>query len=113
MKHILKIFILSVLLYSCSGEETNSYIIPKEELIPVLLDFHIINAASKQGVIGNNRNNLVRHQQYAGILEKHKIEREKFDSTMMYYSYRPEEYKIIYEQVEAGIVEMLGKNQLD
>ena len=113
MKLTLKTLILSILLYSCSSDDVNNYIIPQEDLVPALIDFHIINAASKQGVISNNRNNLIRHQQYAGILEKHQFERARFDSTMLYYAQRPEEYKLIYEEVEAQIIRMLEQNQVD
>ena len=79
----------------------------------MLCDFHIFDAASKQGVISNNRNNLFRHQHYNSILVKYKIERSKFDSTISYYSQRPEEHKILYQKVEASLVEKLEENQAE
>lgn len=105
------VFISIVL--SCSKKETNTYIIPQDKLIPMLCDFHIFDAASKQGVISNNRNNLVRHQHYKSILLKYKIERSKFDSTITYYSQRPEEHKILYQKVEAKLIEKLEENHAE
>tara|TARA_B100000401_G_scaffold239603_1_gene162475 strand:+ start:2632 stop:2973 length:342 start_codon:yes stop_codon:yes gene_type:complete len=105
--------LICILILSCSQKETNTYIIPQEELIPMLCDFHIFDAASKQGVISNNRNNLVRHQHYNSILLKYKVERSKFDSTISYYSQRPEEHKILYQKVEAQLIEKLGENHAE
>ena len=111
MKTIFKICLFSLFLISCSSNEINLYIIPQEKLIPMLCDFHIFDAAARQGVIANNRNNLVRHKHYKSILTKYKIKRARFDSTLNYYSFRPEEYKIIYEKVEFELIKKLEKNQ--
>ncbi len=113
MRKILKTGLILSTLISCSEKEINKYIIPQEALIPMLCDFHIFDAASKQGVISNNRNNFVRHQQYNSILLKYKVERAKFDSTINYYSHRPEEHKTLYQKVEARLIEKLEKNHAE
>ena len=111
MKHTYYTLLLALLIASCSDKEVNNYIIPQEQLIPALVDFHIVDAASKQGVISNNRNNYIRHSHYNGILESFRIERARFDSTMRYYAERPEEHKLLYEKVEAQLIKKLEKNQ--
>lgn len=111
MRKFLKSSLFCLFIIACSEKDVNNYIIPKEELIPILCDFHIFDAASKQGVISNNRNNLVRHKHYKSILIKHKIERTKFDSTLKYYSFRPKEHKKLYEKVESELIKRLEKDQ--
>ncbi|MAW65429.1 MAG: hypothetical protein CMD18_04450 [Flavobacteriales bacterium] len=111
MTTIFKIGLFSIFLISCSSKEINLYIIPQETLIPMLCDFHIFDAAARQGVIANNRNNLVRHKHYKSILKKYNIKRAKFDSTLIYYSFRPKEHKILYEKVESELNKKLEKNQ--
>ncbi len=101
------VFYILLILFSiaCSPkEETNNYVIEKEKLINILYYMHVIDASSKQGVIDNNRNNLVKHRQYKGILIKYDVDRARFDSTMSYYTKRPDQMKVIYEKVEAKII---------
>lgn len=101
MKHIKFLFLISIFFISCSEEtEVNNYVLNQEQLVEVLYDFHLIDAASKQGVISNNRNNQIKHAQYKGILEKHNIGKAKFDSSMTYWINQPEMLKVIYEELE-------------
>ena len=113
MKTTFKLSLLGLFLITCSEKDINKDIIPQEKLIPILCDFHIFDAAAKQGVIGNNRNNLVRHKHYKSILSKYNIKRAKFDSTIKFYSLRPEEYKILYKNVESELNKKLEKNQYE
>jgi len=76
-------------------------------MIEVLKDFHITDAASKQGVISNNRNNYIRNQHYLSILSKHDIEKERFDSTIIYYSEKPEEFKKLYDLLENEMIQLI------
>ncbi|MFL2581962.1 MAG: DUF4296 domain-containing protein [Flavobacteriales bacterium] len=110
MRKILTTALILALFLSCTRKEINKYIVPQKELIPMLCDFHVFDAASKQGVISNNRNNFVRHQHYNSILLKYKVERARFDSTINYYSQRPEEHKALYQKVEAKLIEKLEEN---
>ncbi len=111
MKILFKLSLFSLFIIACSEKNINKDIIPQEKLIPILCDFHIFDAAAKQGVIGNNRNNLVRHKHYKSILKKYNIRRAKFDSTIKFYSLRPKEYKILYKKVESEVIKKLKKNQ--
>lgn len=79
----------------------------------MLCDFHIVDAASKQGAISNNRNNFIRHSHYNGILLNYNIERARFDSTIQYYAARPDEHKRLYEKIEAKLIDKLEQNQID
>lgn len=93
-------------LFSCTDTEVkNEYILEKDKLIDILYHFHVIDASAKQGVISNNRNNLVRHQQYTGILNQFDVDRARFDSTISYYVKQPALMKVIYEKVETRLIE--------
>ena len=97
-----------LLLFSCSRDEVNNYILTDEELISVFSDFHLIDAAAKQGVLKNNRNNLIKHKQFKAILKKYQIENERFDSTLSYLSQHPNKFVKLYEKVERKLVEDLN-----
>lgn len=102
MKNIIIGTFFCLFIFSCSTkEEDNKYIIPEKDLIPILVDFHILDAASKQGVIQNNRNTYARHKHFKGILLNYNIKRERFDSTIKYFAKNPVTFKALYEKVEA------------
>lgn len=113
MKKTISITFLYLLIISCSKNEKNTYIIPQKDLIPILCDFHIFDAAARQGLIKNNRNNLIRHKQYKSILSKYKMERTRFDSTINYYSQRPEEHKLLYQKVETQLIKKMEGNHTE
>ena len=102
------LIIFVVFFISCSGDEVNNYIVTDEELIEVFCEFHLIDAAAKQGVLKNNRNNLIKHKQFKAILVKHKIEHKRFDSTLSYLSQRPKKFVKLYEKVERRLDEDLN-----
>lgn len=105
-KYKFLLFPLVVVFITCTEKEVkNDYIISKDKFIQVIADFHFVDAASKQMVIQSNRNVYIKHQQFKGILEKHNIPRDQFDSTVTYYSQKPEEFKAIYEKVEILLVQ--------
>lgn len=105
MERIIYITFLITLIISCSQENIPpKSLLSKEQLIEVLYDFHFVDAASKQSIIANNRNNKIKHAQYKGVLEHHKISKEQFDSTLNYYISIPEELKVIYEKVEQKFI---------
>ena len=105
MGRIICITFLTALIISCTQENIPpKSLLSKKQLIEVLYDFHLVDAASKQSIIANNRNNKIKHAQYKGILEHHKISKDQFDSTINYYIARPEEVKMIYEKVEQQFI---------
>ncbi len=103
------LFAIIISILSCTENKNvpNTYIIPEEKMIEILKDFHITDAASKQGVISNNRNNYIRNQQYLSILSKHEIEKARFDSTIIYYSERPEDFKKLYDRLENEMIQLI------
>lgn len=112
----MKLFWISSLLIfvlACGNEkaEVPSNLIPEAELIALLADFHIMDAAAKQNIITNNHKTLVKHQQYAGVLEKHGFSKTQFDFTIEYYVQSPDVFKVIYDKV--GTYLKLEKEKLE
>lgn len=106
--HKLSLVSLIAICLACTEKQvTNTYIVEKNKFAQIVADFHFVDAASKQMIISNNRNIYIKHQQFKGILEKHNISQAKFDSTVTYYSQRPEEYKAIYEKAELLLVQQM------
>tara|TARA_B110000211_G_C14076607_1_gene552391 strand:- start:2461 stop:2820 length:360 start_codon:yes stop_codon:yes gene_type:complete len=92
---------LLILIFAC-GEQKNevpSNLISGDALVPLLADFHLMDAAAKQNIITNNHKTLVKHQQYAGVLKKHGVSRAQFDSTIQFYVQSPDVFKILYDKV--------------
>jgi len=105
MGRIIYITFLITLIISCTQENIPpKNLLSRKQLIEVLYDFHLVDAASKHSIIANNRNNKIKHAQYKGILEHHKISKGQFDSTIDYYISIPEELKVIYEKVEQKFI---------
>ena len=52
-------FSLFILLFSCSRDEVNNYILTDQDLINVFSDFHLIDAAAKQGVLSLYQEGLI------------------------------------------------------
>jgi hypothetical protein len=101
------LIILSAFLVSCSTNETNNYVLSDDALIEVFCEIHLMDAAARQGVIKNNRNNFIKYKQYKAILLEHKIELNRFDSTLIYLSHNPDKFVELYEKVELRLIEKL------
>jgi hypothetical protein len=92
MRTTLIIFGLTLLLASCGspndrGSDFESdLVIQEDSLILILKDLHLMDAAAKQNVIPNNSNTHLKYQEYKAILEKYKVSRTRFDSTIHVYS---------------------------
>ena len=105
MGRIIYITFLITLIISCTQENIPpKNLLSRKQLIEVLYDFHLVDAASKHSIIANNRNNKIKHAQYKGILEHNKQSKSQFDSTIDYYISIPEELKVIYEKVEQKFI---------
>ena len=78
----------------------------QEQFIPVLLDMQILEATYKQRVVQRaNKDSLMSHN-YAFIFNKHGITRDQFEESYNYWTKRPEEMRLIYEEIDRLIIEM-------
>lgn len=93
--------------FSCSPKNINTYVLNDDELIDIFCEIHIIDAAARQGVLKNNRNNVIKYKQFKAILLKYNLERNRFDSTLIYLSQHPNKFVKLYEKVELRLVKDL------
>jgi hypothetical protein len=93
---------LLIIVFACGENKTKtpSNLIQEDELIPLLADFHIIDAAAKQNILTNNHKTLVKHQQYLGVLKLHGFSKAQFDSTIQFHIQSPDVFTALYVKVE-------------
>jgi hypothetical protein len=99
------------LLCACGSEDEKikipKNIIPPEEMVSILVDFHLVEASIIQAKQRNEDENQLTNYRYRSVLEKHKISRKKISESITFYTGHMKEFHKIYEEV---VVE-LGKTQ--
>jgi len=97
-----KLFILlSVLFYSCSEkpEQMAQNILPKDEMVQLLADLHIIDAAFNTQIIQSKKLDVNLQQLYNDACSKRFVTRAQFDSSFSYYTKHLKEMNEIYEEL--------------
>jgi hypothetical protein len=74
-------------------------IIPPEQMVSVLVDFHLVEASIIKAQQRNEDVNALSDFYYHSILKKHKINRKKFEESILFYSRHMKEMHNIYQQV--------------
>lgn len=91
------------LLCACSSEDEKlkipDNIIPPEQMVPILVDFHLVEASVIQAKQRNEDVNQATNFRYRSILEKHKISRNKLSESIAFYTGHMKELHKIYEEV--------------
>lgn len=98
-----------ILLSSCKDELAVKYTPPPLSdslFVEVLSEIHLVDALSKQKVTADNRMLEVKYSQFKGVLKKHNVNQADFDTTLVYFSKHPEEFKEIYNQIIASYKQM-------
>ena len=112
MKNIL-LFLPLLLLLACTSDQKPSEIqlipadsiIPEELMVLILADVHFIEAAM---VIERNRGKNANSQAdfyYAGLFEKYKISRKRYQQNLEYYRDDPDTFHKLYEKVIKELTE--------
>lgn len=94
------LLVMIILFSSCSRKavEIPKNILSKEEFISILVDIHIAQAAMNANVMSDSsRYNMNDYSAY--IFKTHHITKEKYDSTMAFYTTQPELMEGIYQEV--------------
>ena len=74
-------------------------LIPEEILIPVLVDFHLVNSVLQGTDIREISTKVDSIDPYSYIFEKHGITKAEFDTTVSWYTINLEYYVDIYNDV--------------
>ena len=101
--NLIKLFIVSVLLFSCRPKHEEDEAIPKnvlteEQLVKVLTDSYLAEGASGINVKSVTGEKFDSTYLFNPLKDNH-IEKATFDSSMAYYTRHPKKLKIIYDKV--------------
>lgn len=93
-------FLLLLLVISCGGKK---HIIPQNKFVDVLVDIHLADGMAIKSVGYTSTYTLDSASLYEAVFSKHGVNRALFDSTMSYYSHRPDDFNKLYNKVLARI----------
>ena len=105
--------LIIIFLFSCGNGRMNvpDYVVQKEELVPLLVDVHLIDALLNK----EKRPHAEKYEDamtlYPAVLHKHNIDRAIFDSTIKFYVKYPEEFAKIYDDVLKELSKLEGRLQ--
>ncbi len=95
------VFVL--LIAGCSSKDKKVHIpatiINQEQMVPVLVDFHLAEAAIQRAKMDGRDVNMLSNFYYASLLKKHHITRKKFNESLLFYSNNLKELENIYKDV--------------
>jgi len=98
----LLILLLVVGTVSCRSAH-KKYILSKKVFVDVLVDVHLADGMAEKNMDLSSTFLLDSAALYNSVFQKHKITRAQFDSTMHYYSTKPEDFAKLYNKVIARI----------
>ena len=99
MKEGVSLFLLCFLLFSCAPSLPRG-ILDEEEMTDILVDIHLSEGMAE--ALGENPD-IARFKYAQTVFRKHHITEAEFDSSMIYWSGRSEDFIIIYNNVVTRI----------
>ena len=95
-----KWFFISLMVICIASCKNNQYnIIPRRDLVPLLVDMHIADAMALSTPISGKFGGLDSALMYQAILDKYGYTKSDLDQTLQYYSTKPEKLIGIYDDV--------------
>ena len=92
-----KIFILLILIISCSDQNSPTDLMSEEQMVDFLLDINIINSSR---AYRNNSDLNYYNIKDTFLYKKHNIDSIQFVNSNSYYSSKPKKYLRIYSQLQ-------------
>ena len=92
-----KIFILLILIISCSDQNSPTDLMSEEQMVDFLLDINIINSSR---AYRNNSDLNYYNIKDTFLYKKHNIDSIQFVNSNSYYSSKPKKYLKIYSQLQ-------------
>ena len=92
-----KIFILLILIISCSDQNSPTDLMSEEQMVDFLLDINIINSSR---AYRNNSDLNYYNIKDTLLYKKHNIDSIQFVNSNGYYSSKPKKYLRIYSQLQ-------------
>ena len=92
-----KLFILLILIMSCSNQDSPSNLMSEEQMVNFLLDINIINSSR---AYRNNSDLNYYNIKDTFLYKKHNIDSLQFVNSNKYYSSNPKQYLRIYSNLQ-------------
>ena len=92
-----KLFILLILIMSCSNQDSPSDLMSEEQMVNFLLDINIINSSR---AYRNNSDLNYYNIKDTFLYKKHNIDSLQFVNSNKYYSSNPKQYLRIYSNLQ-------------
>jgi hypothetical protein len=99
MKFKCLILFALLLVVSCGGEKLPQGILPKDKMVPMLVDQHLAETIFAQRFTFGLKSDNTLNDLYLSILKKYGVDRKVFEESVFYYSKHPKQYKKIYDEV--------------
>ncbi len=87
------------LIGSCQHDRPQKDLLKKDELIPLLIDLHMVYAIQSSVNFRNISQDVDSVDVYTYIFEKHGVSKVAFDSSIAWYSRHPTLFTEIYDEV--------------
>jgi len=114
MKYNWLILFTVLLVYSCGGEKLPKGILPKDKMVPILVDQHLAEVIFNQRFsLGIKDDKNVMDDLYLSVLKKNRVDQKIFEQSVFYYSKHPYKYIPIYDEVLNRLNEMQVKVKLE
>lgn len=99
IKYLSGLLIVCIVVFACTRKKSKMAVIPEKEMITIIKDMHIADGTF---MVSKRRSELMNADSvnyYDPIFEKYGYTRSQFDSSIAYYSTKPEILTKIYDQV--------------
>jgi len=106
-RHTSLFIVLVLSMYSCSdAKKEPDYLIASDSLVGIMVDMHLVETAANLKLIGADSLKPNYNQMFEAIFKKHGITKTEFDSTLFFYSKKPDEISGIYDKVLERLSEL-------
>lgn len=97
-KHIILFFSALLFLFACHDDEKTKGIIPRDQMVSLLVDIHLVDGAMANQASGDSiyKNGTGR---YLFVLKQHHTDTAKFKKSMQYYTGQPDVGMKLYDDI--------------
>ena len=99
MKRLIPVFFSLIFLTACTQDKVPAGIMKPDEMVPVLLDMHLVEGYMGSSSLGEDSLKKVASGYYTLVYKKHRLSKEQFRKSLDYYSRRPELLDSIYSSI--------------
>lgn len=101
--------LLCLLLSACGHEEEAASGLPRQTMVAIMVDMHLIETANNLNLIQPDSVNPSYEQLYQGIFTKYGTSQAAFDSSLQLLSQHPKQMDTLYSRVLERLSELDGE----